>query len=243
MDAFSGARELFIFVPFLLFNCAGFPLNISESTAEMKGSHCTISCCYDMVEQELQGKKCGLSLLSSDKDSFAKAPQIDGPGSFYSKDHIVSASKNASSHLGRFISKHLILSGSSKPFHDQQDELDLIGQKASLKKCYSAESTLKDSDLIDTQRGKVKACMYSPHAISSANEIIVRVSRCLPEYAVENVPNSSWSGPFVLVPPSGSSTVFVPQSSPNAAFIISVTSSALAGPFAGRTQAITFQPR
>ncbi|XVF60869.1 hypothetical protein PTKIN_Ptkin08bG0082800 [Pterospermum kingtungense] len=48
---------------------------------------------------------------------------------------------------------------------------------------------------------------------------------------------------FPLLPQSGSTTILVPQPSSNAMFILSVTSSAIAGPFAGRTRAITFQPR
>ncbi|KAK0593756.1 hypothetical protein LWI29_016263 [Acer saccharum] len=65
MNAFSGAREVFISVPFLLYNCTGFPLIVSHSTDENKGSGCTVACSYDLGEQELQeGKKDGLSLLS-----------------------------------------------------------------------------------------------------------------------------------------------------------------------------------
>ncbi|KAK0593755.1 hypothetical protein LWI29_009968 [Acer saccharum] len=85
--------------------------------------------------------------------------------------------------------------------------------------------------------------MYSPLPVSTASEILVRVSWCLNGCVTQNVPNSSWSGPFPLVPPSGSTSVTVPQPSSNAAFIISVTASGLTGPFAGRTRAITFQPR
>lgn len=235
MNAFSGSRELFIFVPFLLYNCTGFPLNISECNTETKGNHCTIPSCYGLIEDELlQGKKDGLSHLSSEQDFHARAPQIDSSGSSFSKNHVVLHRQNAHSHIGRCTSKPLILSGSSEPFHGKSHELNLVGQNTALSNCSSA-------DPIETEGRKVKACMYSPYTVSSASELMVRLSRH--EYVLDGVPNSSWSGPFLLVPPSGSSTVFVPQSSSNSALIISVTSSALAGSFTGRTQAIAFQPR
>jgi hypothetical protein len=234
MDAFSGARELFIYVPFLLYNCTGFPLNISECNSEMKGSHCTIPSCYVLVEDEcLQGRKDGLSHLSFDQDSHPRAPHIISSGSS-SKNNILLSRRDATSHLGRSISKPLILSSSSGPLQEQSDKHDLVCQKASFDKCSSTDS-------IDTGHGEVKACMYSPHGVSSANEIMVRVSRH--EFVMENASHSTWSRPFLLIPPSGSSTVFVPQSSSNSALIISVTSSDVAGSFAGRTQAIAFQPR
>ncbi|CAK7357552.1 unnamed protein product [Dovyalis caffra] len=235
MDAFSGARELFIYVPFLLYNCTGFPLNISDCNSEMKGSHFTVPSCYVLVEDELiQGKKDGLSYLSSDQDLLSRATQIVSSGSSSLKNHIAIPRRDATLHLGTCVSKPQILSGSSGPFQERSDKHDLVCQKASLDKCSNTYS-------IDTRHGEVKACMYSPHGVSSVNEIMVRVSRH--EYVMENFSNSSWSTPFLLVPPSGSSTVLVPQSSSNSALIISVTASDVAGSFAGRTQAIAFQPR
>lgn len=227
MDAFSGAREIFIFAPFLLYNCTGLPFHISESAPETKGNHYAIPSCY-LIEQELQEMKDGLSLLSSDQDSCAGNNQF------------ILLGKNANPHLGKFMCKPSVLSGSS--FFGQSDNPDLGGKKSSSIMWSTGKPTSKDSDPVDAERGKVKACMYSPRVISSSSEIMVRIRRCLPEH-VEKESNSSWSEPFLLVPPSRSSIILVPQSSPNAAFIISVTSSALAGSFVGRTRAITFQPR
>ncbi|XP_021627253.1 uncharacterized protein LOC110625875 isoform X2 [Manihot esculenta] len=227
MDAFSGAREIFIFAPFLLYNCTGLPFHISESAPETKGNHYAIPSCY-LIEQELQEMKDGLSLLSSDQDSCAGNNQF------------ILLGKNANPHLGKFMCKPSVLSGSS--FFGQSDNPDLGGKTSSSIMWSTSKPTPKDSDPVDAERGKVKACMYSPRVISSSSEIMVRIRRCLPEH-VEKESNSSWSEPFLLVPPSRSSIVLVPQSSPNAAFIISVTSSALAGSFVGRTRAITFQPR
>ncbi|KAK9005750.1 hypothetical protein V6N11_043171 [Hibiscus sabdariffa] len=51
------------------------------------------------------------------------------------------------------------------------------------------------------------------------------------------------SGPFFLVPPSGSMTVFVPKPSSNAMFILPVTSNVIAAAYVGRIHAIIFQSR
>lgn len=215
MDAFSGARELCIFVPFLLYNCTGFSLIVSDSANEMKGNDCTIPSCYTLVEREVHvGRKDGLSLLSSDMDASTTTPVIASLRNSSSKEHIISTRKNVDTDSQRFQSKPMISSGSSTIIHEQSDKLD---------------------------SGKVKACMYSPNPNPSESETMVRVRRS--ECLVENTLNSSWSSPFSLVPPSGSCSVLVPQPSTNAAFILSVTSSAVDGPFAGRTRAITFQPR
>ena len=246
LDAFSGARELFIFVPFLLYNCTGFPLLISESADEMKGVGCIIPSCYDLVEQVLLGKKDGLSLLSSSHDSCAMPPPSLRTSS--PENHIVSNRENVNLHSARFPSKPLISSNSITNSHKHSDLIDFGSQKASLNGSGNSLSsrsllTSRSSNSVGHELGRVRACMYSPRPISSTNEVMVRVSRCLPEFVAEKMPNSSSSSPFYLVPPSGSTTILVPKSSSNAAFMISVTSSAVAGPFAGRTNAITFQPR
>ncbi|GAV67143.1 LOW QUALITY PROTEIN: DUF1162 domain-containing protein/Chorein_N domain-containing protein [Cephalotus follicularis] len=196
VDAFSGARELFIFVPFLLYNCTAFPLSILDSDNEMKGSICTIPSCYDLLEKEPpEDKKIGLSLLSCNQNSITRDSQIDATFNFL---------------------------------------------KGSL--CSSSLLTVRDTDFMDNERGKVKACMYSPHPISPPSETTVRLSRYLPEYFTEKGQDYSWSEPFNLLLESGSVDVLIHEPSTNAAYIVSVTSIALAGPFAGRTRAITFQP-
>lgn len=245
IDAFSTAKELFIYVPFLLYNCTGFPFMISESSDEMNEVGCMIPSCYDLVEK-LLGKKDGLSLLSSSLDSHAEPPPSLRTSSL--ENLVVSTRENVNLYSARFLSKPLISSKSITNFHKHSDIIDLDSQKAFLngsKNSLSSSSPLasRNSNSEGHELGRVKACMYCPRPISSTNDVIVRVSRCLPECVTESMPLSSWSSPFYLVPPSGSTTILVPRSSSNSAFMISVTSSAVAGPFAGRTNAITFQPR
>ncbi|XP_050382411.1 uncharacterized protein LOC126799284 isoform X2 [Argentina anserina] len=244
MDAFSGARELFISVPFLLYNCTGFPLIISESASEVIGGSCIVPSCYHMAEQEvLLGNKDGLGLVSSTSNPNARESHTTRSSS--SSVHIVSIRDSAETHKG--IS-------SSKPLYSEENFNELLSNcnidrensvSNSLQSRSSSSSQLTSKDLNSSgyDRGRVRACMFSPKPTSSAGEVMVRVSRCMPEHVTEKMPNSLWSSSFSLIPPSGSTTVLVPQASSNQAFMMSITSGAVAAPFAGRTSAITFQPR
>ncbi|KAG4203337.1 hypothetical protein ERO13_A05G394600v2 [Gossypium hirsutum] len=243
MDAFSGARELFIYVPFLLYNCTPFPLSISESANEMDRTVCTLPSCYDQVDNELfQGTRDGLSLLFSNQHSAIESPQIESLGLSFSKDRIVSTRKTFDLQLGRFVRNPLI--SLSQKQTDQHDSVDKKNSSNNLKNRLGSSTRLSgNNDFMEKECGMVKACIYSPHPISSGSEIMVCVANSSRGHNSENVPSSPWSGPFLLVPPSGSTTVLVPQPLSNAMFILSVTSNAIPGAFAGRTRAITFQPR
>ncbi|KAK9025201.1 hypothetical protein V6N11_065097 [Hibiscus sabdariffa] len=69
---------------------------------------------------------------------------------------------------------------------------------------------------VEKEYGRVKACTHSQHPISIESEMVVCIASCKRGHSSENMPNSSWSGPFFLVSPSGSMTVFVPKPSSNA---------------------------
>ncbi|KAJ7978125.1 Vacuolar protein sorting-associated protein [Quillaja saponaria] len=161
------------------------------------------------------------------------------------KNHIISTRQNTSPH---FSSKPLFTSNHLANYQEQSIKCVPDYQKSFLSSlnnrisCSSLSSSL-DSNTGNYEHERVKPCMYAPNPISSVSEVLVKVSRCFPEWAMENLPNSLWSNPFFLVPPSGSSTILLPQSSSNAALILSVTSSEVAEPYAGRTSAICFQPR
>lgn len=68
----------------------------------------------------------------------------------------------------------------------------------------------------------------------------MKLSRYLPS-VVENFNKRTWSAPFSLVPPTGLTSVLVPQPSVGSGYVLSV--SAMAAPFSGRTKIVTFQPR
>ncbi|PNT66537.1 hypothetical protein BRADI_3g13757v3 [Brachypodium distachyon] len=80
-DAHSGARELHLSVPFLLYNCTDLLLTVTESNYERNGSTVVIPCSFEIDghTRHVLGKN-GLSLVSEDPSiqRFAsKMPQLD----------------------------------------------------------------------------------------------------------------------------------------------------------------------
>ncbi|XP_057965676.1 uncharacterized protein LOC131156193 isoform X2 [Malania oleifera] len=241
MDAFSGARELFIFVHFLLYNCTGFSLLISESSDEMTGVTCSIPPCHVLVEDHALHKKDGLSLLSTSQNA---CPHNQTKS--VSEDHGVSTGTIVRS--GRFLRKSSISTNSPlRNSHEQSNNNYSDHHKDILENLKNGSPNdqfcSRDANIVGYEHGNVRPYMYSPKPLSSTGELVVRVRRCLHESVEETLPNPLWSSPFPLVPASGSMAVLVPQLSSSASFVISVTSSAVSGLLVRRTNAITFQPR
>ncbi|KAL6541687.1 hypothetical protein OROGR_011173 [Orobanche gracilis] len=177
MDAVSGAREICISVPFLLYNCTGFSLVLSNSISEMKGYSCIIPSCYNLDEENvLIEKKDGLGLIYSDQNF---------------------------------------------PATGSTSEANLI-------------------NFVQSRSREVTACLFAPDPHSYSGEPMVKLSRYLPS-VVDKFPKCSWSAPISLVPPTGLTSVVVPQPSTTAGYVLSV--SAMAAPISGKTKMITFQPR
>ncbi|XP_073129939.1 intermembrane lipid transfer protein VPS13 isoform X2 [Henckelia pumila] len=178
MDTFSGAREILISVPFLLYNCTGFSLALSNSFSETNGYSC-IPSCYNLDEQSmLVKKKDGLGLICP--------------------------------------SQELPATGST------------------------CESNSSIPDFAGNDCMKVNAYLFSPDPNSYSGDILVKLGRWFPPVQ-ESYPKCSWSAPFSLVPPTGSTDVLVPQPFSTSGYVISVC--AVAAPFSGSTKIITFQPR
>ncbi|XP_061363844.1 uncharacterized protein LOC133307357 isoform X2 [Gastrolobium bilobum] len=246
MDAYSGSRELMIFVPFLLYNCMGFPLCITETTGETNERGFVIPSYYDAGESEtFSSKKDGLSLLTPSHE--LRAEVHCNPRS-YLKNHTFSCREDGFQNSTGFRRNSLFSGNYHENFARQQSKSDFMFRNSSLGRLKSPlssriQSTWRDSGSGNHEHEKVGPCMYSPSPNSSVNDVFVKVSRCFPEDVKEQLPYSLWSSPFSLLPPSGSSTIIVPQLSSNSAFILAVTSNLVAEHYAGRTNAITFQPR
>ncbi|KFK27746.1 hypothetical protein AALP_AA8G423700 [Arabis alpina] len=233
MDVTCGAREVFIYVPFLLYNCTGTPLIVSDRTDEAKGVYSVIPSCYNLIEQHfVQSRKVGLGILTSEKDLVDKVPIVDALSSPSSSE-----CSNTASSTERFIDKHVTPSTRQVPFATYPKDSTTV-RKRSL-----SSKSLREVCFQGNEPGKVKACIYSPYPISMASDTMIRVKRDLPGLDNSNSPYSLWSAPFPLVPPSGSTNVVVPQPSPGESSLLSVSCSILGGALAGRTQGITFQPR
>ncbi|XP_027919445.1 uncharacterized protein LOC114177994 isoform X3 [Vigna unguiculata] len=237
MDAYSGSRELIFSVPFILYNCMGFPLCVMEPTGETNERGFVIPSYFDMGENVmLSYKKDGLSLLTSNRELPVEVPH--NPRS-YMKNHTVSCREDGSANsIGNY----------HENFGRHQSKVhSILGNPSSgrLKSTLSSriQSTWKDSGSGNHEHEKVQPCIYSPSPDSSVNDAFVKVSRCFPEDVRQRMPYSLWSNPFSLLPPSGSSTILIPQLTSNSAFILAMSSNSVAEQYAGRTNAITFQPR
>ncbi|XP_068635600.1 intermembrane lipid transfer protein VPS13 isoform X2 [Aristolochia californica] len=77
MDAVCGSRELHISLPFLLYNCTGIKLTISDYTNEKMGSNFILPSCFHALGQEQQLRdKHGLALVTSEEELLASSPDF-----------------------------------------------------------------------------------------------------------------------------------------------------------------------
>lgn len=243
MDAFSGTREICLSVPYLIYNCLGFPLVVSNSVNEIEGHNSIFPSCYDLDGfDQILGSKGGLSLLFSNQDRHTSVLDM----------HLASGSLKIPNHSKsydyKYCSEGLNICGSSEthPYNDENHDLD--AGKASVSIAANGSNFDGQSNMMSDNQGfdvvaidhrKANACMYSP-SHSSSGEIMVKL-RCLSDAIAKNISSSLWSNPFSLVPPTGSTSVIIPQLCMNAGYLIAV--SAFTAPFSGRTKIITFQPR
>ncbi|KAK1396810.1 putative Vacuolar protein sorting-associated protein [Heracleum sosnowskyi] len=232
MDAASGAREIYISVPFLLYNCTAFPLVVSNCVGDMRGCGCTLPSCYDLEEDLFPSRKDGLSLLCSDQDFQVTLHNTNMRNSFLN-NRIISTRKLLEPHSTTLCGasyKEISLEESKA-----RNSTNLSG--------FSSQSNSKFPDSVEFGHKRVSGCMYSPDFKTSSSDIKVQVSRGQPKGQKDSSQNYSWSGPFSLAPSTGSIRVPVPHQSPNAGYMIAVTSTVVTGPISGRTRMITFQPR
>ncbi|XP_074272572.1 intermembrane lipid transfer protein VPS13-like isoform X1 [Silene latifolia] len=242
MDSSSGARELCIFVPFLLYNCTGFVLTISRSDHELKGNYRILPTCYSSTEDVvILNQKDGLHLITMEEKSNSKAVNF-GSESYLCKNHIISSKKIGSPPVGIFITQSSLSQSGSTGCHQSVNQVDMAKQES--RQDSNHQSDFEVSNIFRSKSGKVKPFMYSPDPNAAASEVMVRVSRCHTEYSSDNMSSSAWSSPFFLISPSGSNALLVPHpSNNNSAAVLSVTSHLLGDPLTGRTRAVTFQPR
>ncbi|KAF1899682.1 hypothetical protein Lal_00019812 [Lupinus albus] len=239
MDAYSGSRELILSVPFILYNCMGFPLCITETTGEANDRGFVLPSYYSVGEKETYSSgRDGLSLLSFSHDLH----EVPNNQSSYLKNYIISSREGRPNSPGFLRNSlfsgnyHEILGRQGSKSDSSQSSLGRLKRTMSS----SIQSNLGSDNL---QHEKVWPCMFSPSPNSPVNDVVVKLSRYSSEDVKKQLQHSLWSSPFSLLPPSGSSTVLVPQLSSNSAFILAVTSNSLVEQYDGRTNAISLQPR
>ncbi|XP_077218039.1 vacuolar protein sorting-associated protein, putative (DUF1162) isoform X2 [Tasmannia lanceolata] len=267
MDAFCGARELCVFVPFLLYNCTGLSLKISDCVNEKKANTFLVPSCYNLIgDQQFLARKYGLQILSSEQMASSIPTNANNFVNLISKNHTISLRENSSLNSLGFLSRQFPLTASYTHFLDHSSNHVLDAREGSSRKWGNANSQLnlsindgngsdllesgsrRKSDLLESgSRRKVKAYMYAPPCSFPASDLMVRLGTYLDECETGNSINPMWSMPFFLSSASGSTSVAIPRPGAKpgttAAFIISVTSTPVVGSLVTRTRAITFQPR
>eukprot|EP00268_Persea_americana_P023609 TRINITY_DN23168_c0_g2_i2.p1 TRINITY_DN23168_c0_g2~~TRINITY_DN23168_c0_g2_i2.p1 ORF type:complete len:2954 (+),score=526.87 TRINITY_DN23168_c0_g2_i2:1710-10571(+) len=233
MDAFCGAREICISIPFLLYNCTGLSLAIADCGNNNKGNPLPMPSCYQLIGQEqFLPRKQGVALASSQQDSTTTASSNDN----FVKKHTISLRESAELRPHGFLISHLPSTGSTH-FQNSMNG-DTARSQLNFFRMVGNGSHAENGE-----SRKVQAFMFSPPCSSPAGELMVSLSTCSSECGTEYFQTTTWSSPFYLVPASGSTTVVIPEPCTTGAFILSVTSSPAGGALGGRTRAITFQPR
>lgn len=231
MNSYSGAREVSIFVPFVLYNCTSVSLILTDSMTEKLERIFPVPSCYESPEEGLHRRtENGLGLV----------PVMDV------EDNVCSSTRSCILSTRMFPDKSVsFFNSSGKVVSSVIMEINDTGVTSNL-----LHSRSVSKSHINLEQGnpkhldvKVKASMYFPKESASINEIFVRVSSCPLEYGKDNIPNSSWSSPFCLSQPTDPTCVVIPHHSSNAAYAVSVTCGAISGPYVGRTKVIAFQPR
>ncbi|KAL5726588.1 hypothetical protein ACHQM5_009620 [Ranunculus cassubicifolius] len=233
IDALCGARKLCIFVPYLLYNCTGLPINVAQVGDETKGF--TFPPCDELIEMDQHlSREHSPVLLRSKQELHASPPNIGN-----NIWNVSSVKQPISLPANHQSGKN---TGNSWSDIRQVSSRNLKMQEIRFQTRFSADSE-NGSHLYAMESVTPKACMYFPRSTSSGGEHMVRLSVCMPHFLTDSKKRVMWSNPFYLVPSGASSCVIVPLVNTSAAYMLSATSIPLAGPLSGRTSAFIFQPR
>ncbi|KAG9141648.1 hypothetical protein Leryth_015341 [Lithospermum erythrorhizon] len=239
MDSLSGAREVCISVPFLLYNCTGFPLVVSDSLNETKGHGFTIPSCYNLDEQGMYiGRRNGLAVLSSNQDLHSIVVK-EKPTMASQINHILERSTEGTSVRKPSSAFSSLLQANSITHRSDSNEILIPNSQEEYQT--RSQMGLRCNSFAESKERTADAFMYSPEADCSPNEVMVKISRGISGHVAGDVVNGPWSEPFPLVPPTGTITVLIPQPSSSQGHLVSVSASA--APFLGKTRIISFQHR
>ncbi|KAH7665768.1 Glycine--tRNA ligase protein [Dioscorea alata] len=253
MDPLSGAREICLSVPYLLYNCTGVPLNIIDNNHEKKGCPQVIPSSYYLSgHEQLLARRPGLACLYSEIHSHSLPPEHKNFVYPFLTNRSLSTIKTAN----LYSHKDLRLNFASPVSDWQSCDCDSNSPVVKGKSFHDSGSSGSEINLL-TLSGKqgsgsalpnidgkmVEAYMYAPPGQNSSPELTVKLSASLPQCSSQIIPNPMWSSSISLVPESGSTNVSIPQPWGSGAFLVSVTSFSVATELSRRTWAVTFQPR
>ncbi|XP_008812811.3 uncharacterized protein LOC103723626 isoform X2 [Phoenix dactylifera] len=241
MDAFCGAREMCLSVPYLLYNCTGLLLTVVDSIHERNGGASVIPSNYHVVgHRQLSSEEHGLALLSSEMESSSARVDINKSVDS-SKNFAISAQENYKMHSYRPLNSHF---PSKLSYGNSTDATGASHYSLTDNGIYSSRKIEDGAAYVqNVENRRAKAYMYAPCGHIPATELSVKLSASLPQSKPENSNRPVWSNSFPLVPASGSTNVTIPRPDASGAFLISSISIPVAGELSGRTRAITFQPR
>ncbi|XP_078445725.1 vacuolar protein sorting-associated protein, putative (DUF1162) isoform X2 [Wolffia australiana] len=204
MDAYSGAREISISVPLLLYNFTGIPLRIINENHQNRGHPHFIPVSYSFVmDPDYSTRSLGVSVLRR-----------------------------------KFVPKFF----AEFPTAEDFPEDSYAGIAGSVYYGCRVPQPSSPKGTSATEIGGVKAYMYCPPGYQSKNNLVVRLQSYSRQHHVKDTKNDTWSSPFSLVPPSGSTSVIIPQEG-TSAVLVSVTSSQAFGDLGHWSTVVIFQPR
>lgn len=249
MDAYCGAREICISVPFLLYNCTGLPLGIIDDDLQHKGHPHYIPSSYSLIgDENTSPGRHGISLLTSGRELLTDPLGTGSNLGNLLNHHAMRSSKISEQRLLKTRSKQAVAVDSPEDARDPCESVALDRIETSHAKfgCNGIRGSRPNSSANIKgmeNEGKVKPLMYSPPSHLSENDLVVRLQKYSLQQQVTDDWNDTWSSPFSLVPASGSTSVVIPQPGATDAFLVSVTSSQVSGDLTGMTRAVIFQPR
>ncbi|XP_074563233.1 LOW QUALITY PROTEIN: uncharacterized protein LOC141819877 [Curcuma longa] len=235
MDAYCGAREICLSVPFLLYNCTGLFLTILDVNSEGTGNAIVIPPSYNETEEKhLLTQNDGLAFLSSESRLSSGSVLFDSSlesrkcGNNFGKEEYSQSSIHHTS-----FAEETGVSYSSKTDGKVRRSSSFLSWKDG-----------KGVGFVhDGHNLKIKPCIYGPISHIPATELVVKLAASLSKTRYESNRNLSWSKPFSLVTASGSANITVPQPFASGAFLICAASVPVSGELSGRTRVIVFQPR
>jgi hypothetical protein len=259
LDAFCGSRELCLSVPFWLYNCSGLTLEAMDGDMDEKVDHRVVYSSYsDLKQEQLMTAKSGMAIACSDLLSTVGVDNDvtyrrgiyrenrDMPCKIWNHlpcrkiiSNCVVAHGSTSRSSGYFEDTSLGISGFSS--FDGNHRWPRKGDNMPF-------SNLEDGKIEVSGKGidqipKFHTCMHSPAKGLQTSEATLRLRISQSKFVKDTTEGSAWSHPFSLNPPNGSTPVLIPQPFSTGAVIISAIRTPVLGACAGRTTAITFQPR
>lgn len=213
INMLSGTREICISVPFWLYNCSSFNLAVIDGDVDV-----------------FSGRQKYLSKVTTESSDKEKQETDIRPG--------LASLQTGEQHAGEISFGWFPERG-----------VRLISQKKTLpnSKLITAdahESMSPKGEILDNYWRVLVPHMYSPVKGTESSEQRLRARVVHPVHMETRTSiEQSWSRPFSVDIPDGTTTVTVPQPQKQGAYLFSVICNPVLGSGAGKSKTVTFRPR